>query len=500
MITMQNKRIAMIEESFNDLQTEMIQAMKKNDRELVEYHLLRTYRLLSRMESFLDDSIQLQNVDVLEHLRHKKNHFRKTIGQWHQQMAAEYEENGEYEKAEREWKAAITFNHQDLLAYIQYAHAVLRSHYLFVSRDIQDNMEHVSKSNAYEVFISLRKAQTVLRAVVHEQGASEATTYFLNWIDLMLKALEEQKLLTFSTEDEKSYTLEQAVAELNELIGLRLVKQKITEVCDWVTFNRLRQEQGFKINEMSLHMVFSGHPGTGKTTVARIVARIFKALGVLKKGHLIEVDRSDLVAEYVGQTAVKTMKKVKEAMDGVLFVDEAYALTRMQGNDFGIEAIDTLVKAMEDYRGQLVIILAGYPNEMEHFLKANPGLHSRFKNQIYFEDYTVNELMQISQLLVKQKDYKLTEDAQNRLRTIIENKVSENSDSHGNGRLVRNIIEDAILKKASVVVYQKTVNDEPYDLDVIDDLIMRLVEASIQNNELDVSKGKLSKDRPRKGR
>ncbi|MNC18344.1 Stage V sporulation protein K [compost metagenome] len=215
-------------------------------------------------------------------------------------------------------------------------------------------------------------------------------------------------------------------------------------------------------------MVFSGNPGTGKTTVARIVGSIFQAMGILQKGHVVEVDRSDLVAEYVGQTAVKTMGKLKEAYEGVLFIDEAYSLTRSTDHDFGIEAVDTIVKEMEDKRNKLVVILAGYPQEMKGFLNSNPGLHSRFNHQIEFDDYSLDELMRINSLMLSKRQYRLTEDASWKLREMLQQEMVRKPHTHGNGRLVRNYLEEMILTKASLTVERKKRDGVTAELDLID--------------------------------
>jgi stage V sporulation protein K len=194
-------------------------------------------------------------------------------------------------------------------------------------------------------------------------------------------------------------------------------------------------------------MVFKGHPGTGKTTVARIIGKLFKAMGILSKGHLIEVERADLVGEYIGHTAQKTREMIKQSQGGVLFIDEAYSLARGGERDFGKESIDVLVKAMEDYKDDLILVLAGYPDEMEWFLKSNPGLRSRFPNHIEFPDYTIAELYLIGEQMLKKRQYALNPDAQRKLCQILENSRI-NLREEGNARYVRNIIEQAIRRHA----------------------------------------------------
>ena len=238
------------------------------------------------------------------------------------------------------------------------------------------------------------------------------------------------------------------IEELNEMIGLNRVKAEVNSLRNFVIVQKQREHNGLKGMSVSYHCVFSGNPGTGKTTVARIVAGIYKELGILKKGHLVEVQRSDLVAEYVGQTAPKTNVKIDEALDGVLFIDEAYTLSKGNESDFGKEAIDTLLKRMEDDRDRLVVILAGYKDEIRGFINSNPGLESRFNRYINFEDYTADELMQIFLSNLQKAQYRITRDALSVVREMIDNAV-ETKDSHfGNGRYVRNLFEKIIQKQS----------------------------------------------------
>lgn len=260
-----------------------------------------------------------------------------------------------------------------------------------------------------------------------------------------------QQALNFEEDD---ISTERALSDLNGLIGMETVKAKVREISDWISFSKLRSKEGLKVDKLSYHMVFSGNPGTGKTTVARLIAQIYKSLGVLKKAHLVEVGRSDLVAEYVGQTAMKTMAKIKEAEHGILFVDEAYSLVRSKSNDFGMEAIDTLVKAMEDKRSSLVVILAGYPAEMERFIQSNPGLYSRFNYHIAFPDYSSKDLLQILQKMLIEKQYRMDEPALEIAHRMIKRVMIKKPNEHGNGRLVRNILEDAIMKKSKSYTFK----------------------------------------------
>lgn len=240
--------------------------------------------------------------------------------------------------------------------------------------------------------------------------------------------------------------------ELNSLVGLESVKEEVLSLANFVKIQKAREEKGLKSTTLSYHMVFTGNPGTGKTTVARILARILKDLGVLKKGHLVETDRSGLVGEYLGQTAPKTEKIIQSALDGVLFIDEAYALTPSEGgknDDYGKEAISTLLKQMEDNRDRLVVIVAGYNDEMKNFVDSNPGLKSRFTRYINFPDYTKDELLKIYLLRAKKYGFNLTEDATICLNTTLKNAIARKDRNFGNARYVRNLFENTLTAQAN---------------------------------------------------
>ena len=237
-------------------------------------------------------------------------------------------------------------------------------------------------------------------------------------------------------------------AELNALIGLDGVKKEVANLINMVTIHKLRAEQGLKNTDMSLHMVFSGNPGTGKTTIARLMARIYHSLGILSKGQLIEVDRSGLVAGYVGQTATKTAKVIESAMGGVLFIDEAYSLTSKSENDFGSEAIDTILKAMEDHREDLIVIVAGYDGLMDTFIHSNPGLESRFNRYLHFDDYTIDEMCAILDMRLEKGQYVMDDAAKKAVRDYIE-ESNTSSIAFGNARGVRNIFEKLLVEQAN---------------------------------------------------
>src|SRR5690625_2409384 len=212
--------------------------------------------------------------------------------------------------------------------------------------------------------------------------------------------------------------------QFNQLIGVDNIKNEVKKLVSFVKIQQTRREQGYPTVPIQLHAVFSGNPGTGKTTVAKIYSKLLKECGLLKRGHLVVASRSDLVAGYVGQTAIKTRNKIREALGGVLFIDEAYALNRGQ-KDFGKEAIDTIVDEMTKHNENLVIILAGYQREMESFIASNPGLESRFKKYFHFNDYTADELLEMTKFYVKQYQYQLTDDALHYVKKRSEEHTSE---------------------------------------------------------------------------
>lgn len=240
--------------------------------------------------------------------------------------------------------------------------------------------------------------------------------------------------------------------EIDELftsfIGLENVKTIVKEVYANKLINEKRQAVGLTTNKQVMHMIFNGNPGTGKTTVARELAKIMYQLKILSKGHFIEAQRADLVGEYIGQTAIKTSKLVEKSLGGILFIDEAYSLVRGGHKDFGREAIDTLVKLMEDYHNEFILILAGYPYEMSTFNLANPGLESRFPFHLEFKDYTIDELMAIAKQITEEREYELSHNAYLKLRKYVHSKLFTASTNFSNGRFIRNVIEKSIRLQA----------------------------------------------------
>ena len=261
--------------------------------------------------------------------------------------------------------------------------------------------------------------------------------------------------------------------ELDQLIGLESIKSDVKELMDFVKIQKMRKDQGLKSVPVSLHLVFTGNPGTGKTTVARIIGRLYKQIGVLSKGQLVETDRSGLVAGFVGQTALKTQENIKAAMGGVLFIDEAYALTSNEQDTFGQESVDTILKAMEDHRDDLVVIVAGYTAPMEKFINSNPGLKSRFNKYIEFPDYTTDELEQIFYMNCKKYDYVVEEEVKHQIRSLIVLRKLQQLENFANAREVRNMFEEIITNQARRVAAMENPTQEDMMKITLEDLVER---------------------------
>lgn len=256
-----------------------------------------------------------------------------------------------------------------------------------------------------------------------------------------------------------SEPIEALRAELETYIGLDAVKREVNNLINMAAVYKMRRAHDLPTTELSLHLVFTGNPGTGKTMIARLMARIYHSLGILSRGTLVEVDRSGLVAGYVGQTALKTQKVIDSAAGGVLFIDEAYALAGRSENDFGQEAIDTLLKAMEDRRDDLVVIVAGYDAPMERFIHSNPGLESRFNRYLHFDDYTTEEMVEIFRMQCKKGCYELADDAVDAVRACIE-AANVDSETFGNARGVRNVFEKVLTAQANRLAAMTSVTRE----------------------------------------
>lgn len=301
---------------------------------------------------------------------------------------------------------------------------------------------------------------------------------------------KKRDLVKESGEEEKIDGIKAVFDEIEELIGLGEVKTMIYEVQAYTEIQKFRKEESMLYEPTVLHAIFKGNPGSGKTTVARLLAKLYKEMGVLSKGHLVEVERADLVGEYIGHTAQKTKENIKKALGGVLFIDEAYSLSRGGEKDFGREAIDVLVKGMEDYKNDFVLILAGYNKEMNQFLRSNPGLNSRFPLHIDFPDYTQKELMMIADYMYKAREYCPTLPAWRELEKSVMRILSEQSNKHGNARTIRNIVEASMREQAVRLMKSQRHLDRTilYEIDETDiyNAVHKRVFRTIQKNNGEV--------------
>lgn len=260
--------------------------------------------------------------------------------------------------------------------------------------------------------------------------------------------------------DEDDKTLEELLNELNELVGLTSVKNTVNDLITYQKIQKLRKEHGLFSQKNTLHLAFTGNPGTGKTTVARIVGRVYKQIGLLSKGHFLEVSRTDLIAGYQGQTALKVKDVIERAKGGVLFIDEAYSITENDHTDsYGRECITELTKALEDYRDDLVVIVAGYTEPMKQFFESNPGLKSRFNNFIEFDDYSSDELLGILDMIAGKNDYILSEELKKKLKEYLGEKMANKDEYFANGRLARNIYDDLVMAHAKRIIVKEGLAD-----------------------------------------
>ena len=315
----------------------------------------------------------------------------------------------------------------------------------------------------YSLILIIDKIYTSLVNVSLKNDDLSGLTLFY---DDSLKVKYNDLLVDLDIDDDKSEERKEIQKELDEIVGLDSVKEYLLSLENHIKITQIRKQKGLKTSEVSKHMIFTGNPGTGKTTIARIVSRMMKACGILKQGQLVEVTRADLVGKYVGHTAPLTMNVINSALGGVLFIDEAYSLYRGKDDSFGLEAIDTLVKGMEDHRDDLIVILAGYSKEMEDFLLANSGLKSRFANIIHFPDYTGEEMVKIAISIARSKGYMISEDALVPLENYFTKIQAKKDPNSGNGRLVRNKIEEAILKQSKRLL--DNLNEDISELKLVD--------------------------------
>ena len=343
----------------------------------------------------------------------------------------------------------------------------IKSDTLFILGAIINNMDN-EIGKQYHLLL-YRYASIIAKAdgTITTKEADFLKSIMSPWNNEISKRELESNTATYGSTPEKQGGMEQ----LTQLTGLELVKNDVATLVNFIKIQKVRASKGMKAPSLSYHCVFIGNPGTGKTTVARILACIYKELGILEKGHLVETDRSGLVAEYVGQTAVKTNKIIDSAIGGVLFIDEAYSLVTNSSNDYGKEAIATLLKRMEDDRERLVVILAGYTQEMKEFIDSNPGLQSRFNRYIEFKDYSEEELLQIYLGNLKKYEYVITDGAIEKIKRVINKAIINKDHNFGNARWVRNIFEKTLEIQANRLATDGNISNESLTTITEDDII-----------------------------
>ncbi len=347
-------------------------------------------------------------------------------------FSLKYKESINYDNLSYLTKEIVTFDKN------HYSEEVLNS---VMKNYIDYSLKESSDKNKY-----LKSLANILSYISSDSDAINNIISLYKNYDGKLKVLEKNK--------KENYIVE----KLDDLIGLENVKKQIKQLADWAYVTKLRKEKGLKANSITMHMVFTGSPGTGKTTVARIIADIYHNLGILKENKLKEVSREDLVAEYLGQSEIKTKKILEESKGGVLFIDEAYSLTK-SNDEYGISVVNTILKFMEDNRDNTVIIIAGYQKEIEQFISSNPGLKSRFNTYLTFDNYNSKELLDILKVMVENNDYKLEDKDSNLILSELE-KIDTTDISFSNARYVRNLFENATKNQATRIANEESLDKE----------------------------------------
>ena len=334
-------------------------------------------------------------------------------------------------------------------------------------------MSIVEENDKQATILLLRKIFKIIDSKEFSKEIKEIANFLKKSLVEYYGYLEIKRICNSDEVVEDTRSLTDLLEELNNLIGLKNVKSKVNDLIIYQKVQKMREKEGLNAVKSTLHLSFTGNPGTGKTTVARIIGRIYKQLGLLSKGHFIEVSRTDLIAGYQGQTALKVKNVIEKAKGGVLFIDEAYSITENEQSDsYGRECITELTKALEDYRNDLVVIVAGYSEPMKIFFSSNPGLKSRFNTFIEFEDYNTKELLEILISMCKNNDYDLTEKAKIKLNDFFETELENKKENFSNGRMVRNVYDDLVMNHARRVVNIENITKE--DLLLITDLDFKL--------------------------
>lgn len=392
-----------------------------------------------------------------------------------------YEKLNDYEKAEEDYNEARNNGLEDNLYY--YYMSILKMNakeyddaikycLMYVELDIEDDdpLLYITLVDCYCRIEDLNSAKYYYNVTRNKFNNNELMRYGEYWgcfsyLENYSADKRGENICSDNNIREKESSVEFLLGELEKLVGLQGVKNEVYSLINLLKVNKIREERGMQHIPVSMHLVFSGNPGTGKTTVARMIAKLYKSLGLISTGQLVEVDRAKLVAGYVGQTAIQTQNKIKEALGGVLFIDEAYTLSSNKSeSDFGQEAIDVLLKAMEDNRNNLVVIVAGYPDLMEKFLNSNPGLRSRFSKFIYFDDYIPDELTIIFEKMCNKAGYCLSESTREYVLDIMTKKYNRRDVNFANAREVRNLFEKAVINQANRLSNENNITNDKLEL------------------------------------